>query len=475
MKRGLIVLCMMINAGFQLKAQQTSVMSHYFLNPYLINPAMTGQSEETKAFFLYRQQWANIPGAPETQVFTIDGPLSELRPIGLGLTVNNDATNIINRFSAMLSSSYKINLAEKQNLAFGMSVGIVQHQLDFEKIRAEDPDDIGLLTDLDKRTVMDGTAGLTYQYDKFQFGFATEQLFNRTISYENINSDNEVSLALVRHYMLTLQYKFQLHEDWSLTPLVLMRNAQGLSAQLELNNTIKYKDFLWVNMAYRHDVAIGVAGGVDINERFLIGYSYDIPTTDLRAVTGGSHEFTIGMKLSKGGTGTPRASSRSLNNKVIEELKRNDAAQYEKIDELQQSNDQLNDQLNDYKTTVEKQNSEIEALKKITESYTDDLRAAIEESKVNLEEEKSFDRKSNYYLVVGAFKTTTNAKIFQKVLQRETGLSTTIIQNDNQTWYFIYTQRLNSSKEAYTEIKKLSSTGVENYILGNPWVYKKTK
>lgn len=473
MKRSILIFGFVFSTGFQLLAQQTSLMSHYFLNPYLINPAMTGQSEETKAFFLYRRQWANISGAPETQVFAIDGPINQQHPIGLGLTVTNDVTNVINRFSAMLSSSYKIELTQQQSLAFGMSLGIIQHRLDFEKIRANDPSDIGLLINADSRTALEGTAGLSYSYDKFRLGFAAEQLFNRTITYENSVDAKAVSFALVRHFLLTLQYDLQLTQDLSFTPLILARNAQGLSPEFELNTTFKYQDFIWANLAYRHDIGVGISGGVDINEKFLIGYTYDIPTTDLRAVTGGSHEFTIGLKLGKGSRNSSPASSRSLNNKVIEELKRNDAAQYEKIDELQQSNEQLNQELNDYKTTIEKQSSEIEALKKVVETYDDDLKATINELKVNLQEEKSFDRKSTYYLVVGAFKTTANARIFQKVLQREVDLSTKIVQNDNKTWYFIYTQNLNSSKESYEQIKKIESTAIEKYIIGNPWVYKK--
>jgi type IX secretion system PorP/SprF family membrane protein len=75
-------------------AQQTPVLNHYYYNPYIINPALTGQSKETREFFICRHQWIGSPGSPETQSLTINGPLADKR-IGLGLNLNNDVSNIM--------------------------------------------------------------------------------------------------------------------------------------------------------------------------------------------------------------------------------------------------------------------------------------------------------------------------------------------------------------------------------------------
>jgi type IX secretion system PorP/SprF family membrane protein len=91
-------------------AQQTPFFSHYYLNPYLINPAMAGQSKETRAFLLYRQQWWACPALHKHKPLTIDGPLTETR-FGLGLTAINDVTNFIHRSSAMVTGSYAVPLA----------------------------------------------------------------------------------------------------------------------------------------------------------------------------------------------------------------------------------------------------------------------------------------------------------------------------------------------------------------------------
>lgn len=471
-KRGVIFLGIFLAVGYRLMAQQTSMLSHYFLNPYLYNPALAGQSAETRAFFLYRRQWVGIPGAPETQVFTIDGLLND-HPVGLGININNDVSNIVGRFSGMLSSSYTVSLTEDHDLSFGMSLGVIRNRLEFDKIRAEDLTDKALLQNMDNRTVLEGSAGLSYRFGKLRVGFVSDQLFNKSITYENSADFRQISFALVRHYMLTFQYDFWLNHDLKLTPLVLLRNAQGLPIQLEINTVFKYKDFLWANLNYRHQAGLGFSLGANIEESLIVGYTYEIPTSGLREISTGSHEFTIGIRILRGKQS--HTSSRSINNKLVNELKKNSNVQYEKIDALQQANETLNRQLVEHKTIIERQNNEIDKLKEVVNSFDGELKKVIEELRVNLSVENSFDKASDYYLVVGAFRILPNAKIFQKVLKRETGLTTEIIQNDNQTWYFIYAAQLDSPRQGISKISELENSDVKNFIIGNPWVYRKNK
>ncbi len=470
--RALGLLAMLLLTGtIQSLAQQVPALSHYYYNPYLINPAEAGSSEQTRAFLFHRQQWVGIPGAPETSAFTVDGKLDD-RPIGLGFSVINDETNILGRISAMVSGSYIIKFTTDQSLAFGMSVGGLRNQVRFDKING-DATDPGILNNIESKTIFDGNAGLSYRFKKLNIGFASEQIFNRKITYENAADSKDITVALVRHYVVTARYNVSLTPDLELRPIVLLRSAQGLKSQIDINAGLNYQDILWTNLVYRHNAGFGISLGTKISERFIFGYNYEIPTSELRAASSGSHEFMVGMRfINRGSSGTP---TRPVTTKAVEDLKRYSYAQYEKLDELQQKNEALNDELLRYKQTIEQQNNEIQELKKNVAATDEEMKATIARLKVDLQNETSFDKAFNYYLIIGAVKSFDEAKAFQKVIRRETSLSAEIIQNDNQTWYFIYSEKLESPGEARKKLRQLNNSEASKYIIGNPWVYKAEK
>lgn len=467
--RALVIVIFSFASAGQLLAQQTPVLSHYYYNPYLINPALTGQSKETRAFFIYRHQWIGIPGSPETQSLTIDGPLADKR-IGLGLNLNNDVSNIIGRFTGMVSASYALNLATDHELSFGMSLGILRNEVKFDQVRG-DVTDPGLLQNAENRTTLEGNAGLSYRFKKLRAGFVSEQLFNRKLTYQNPADFREVSFLMVRHYLISLQYDFALNQNWQLTPLVVLRSAQGLPAQVDINAMLNYRGIAWTNIAYRHESGVAMAIGAKISNQFVISYNYEMPTSDLRYTTGGSHEVMLGMRFWNRGSDKTASAPRTTA-KGMEELKRDTRAQYERLDELQQKNETLNRELAEYKKVIEQQNSEIEQLKKSISSVDEELKATIDQVKVDLQKEESFDKAFTYYLVIGAVKTFEDAKAFQKIIKRETKLDPEIIQNESQTWYFIYSEELQSPGEARRKLRELENENIKPLIIGNPWVYK---
>jgi type IX secretion system PorP/SprF family membrane protein len=451
-------------------AQQTPVLSHYYYNPYLVNPSAAGRQETARAFFYYRQQWVGIPGSPQTQAFTVDGPLSEKSPVGLGLSVYNDQTDIVKRISAMVTGSYRININADQQIDFGLSFGIIRNTINFEKIRA-DISDPGILQNAEDQTAVDGNAGLTYHYKKFAAGFATEQLFERQLTYENNADFRSLTYVLVRHYLLSFQYDFKLNENLVLTPLAVVRAAQGMPSQFDLNVALRYRELLWGNVAYRHETGVGMSLGVNISNRFIVGYNYELPTSDLRQATSGSHEVMLGIRFAKRGSNTA-PTQKAVRSKNVEDFKRSTNAQYEMLDELQQKNETLNQELAEYKRLLEQQNSELEKLKQRLTASDQEVKSMIENARVDLEKEKSFDKTYAYYLVIGAVKTFEEAKTFQKMILRETDLKTEIIQNESQTWYFIYSDELHTVNEARRKLKEIDKSDVKELIVGNPWVYK---
>src|ERR1043165_339514 len=105
-------------------AQQVPFSSQYYMNPFVTNPAWTGNHERTNAFLTHRSQWTGISGAPQTSYLTIDGPI-EAKNIGLGLNLYSDVTDITSRVGGFVNYSYKLKLMEDHDLFIGLAAGVI--------------------------------------------------------------------------------------------------------------------------------------------------------------------------------------------------------------------------------------------------------------------------------------------------------------------------------------------------------------
>ena len=64
-------------------AQQLPLYSQYYAIPFLTNPSLAGNTDFVNASLIHKSMWKDIPGAPVTSAFTIEGPIAE-KNIGLG-------------------------------------------------------------------------------------------------------------------------------------------------------------------------------------------------------------------------------------------------------------------------------------------------------------------------------------------------------------------------------------------------------
>ena len=456
----------------EVAAQQTPLFGQYFLNPYLANPAMAGADEPAKAFLIYRRQWAEISGAPETQAFTLESRLRNSN-VGFGLMLYNDVTGIIGKTSGMLSSSVDINIASDQHLRFGMSLGALQNRIHFDRILAADITDEALLNQMDQRTTLNGNIGLAYSFKSLQVGAAVDQLFENGITHENADEFRSLTYRLIRHYFVSLRYDHQLNERWVISPMIASRVAQGLQAQTDFNLRFQYNNALWLNAAYRTGYGYGVSLGVDLEDTYTLAYTYEVPVNDLSIIGGNAHEVSIGIRFHRADGSTIRSKPGAASEEMVEELNTRITGQYERIDQLDQRNEEMSKELEESRKVIDAQSRQLEELKKTVAGYEGELAAAKEKLAVIPEEEEKVEEGSNYYLVVGAFKTIENAKRWQSLYNRDSGLSTQLVQSNSGTWFFVYTEQLETLSGVNQKLKAQQEGPAAGLIIGNPWIFKK--
>jgi len=64
-------------------AQQDPQYTQYMYNTQVVNPGYAGSKEVLSFGALMRSQWVGLDGAPKTGTFTIDGPVSSAKNMGL--------------------------------------------------------------------------------------------------------------------------------------------------------------------------------------------------------------------------------------------------------------------------------------------------------------------------------------------------------------------------------------------------------
>ena len=325
------MLCVFANA------QQLPHYTQYVLNSFIINPAVAGIENYTDVKISHRHQWVGIDGAPVTTYLTIHGPLkksdydretatgfhySNENPrgsaywqdyqkadphAGIGLTILNDRTGPLNRFSALGTYSYHLGIGPKTSLAMGVSAGIKSITLNASKLNFDVPVDPAVSGGgyLNKFSP-DMNIGLWLYSSNYFVGLSFQNVFPSKLKY----AEDSVKLdggKLVPHTFLTAGYKIFLSDDVTFLPSGLLKYVSGSPVSFDINTKFQYRDLVWLGASFRYQDSWAGMVGINISNSVNISYAHDITVSNLNTVTKGSHEILVGFLLgNKWGDWCPR-------------------------------------------------------------------------------------------------------------------------------------------------------------------------
>ena len=295
MKQLIILIGLVVITSIDLFAQQLPLYSQYNLNPFLYNPARTGENDRVQLYLMYRRQWVDFKGAPETRALSIDGTVKE--KIGLGGYIYSDYTDIIERFGGQFSYAYRFSFGEHK-LGLGIAAGIQEVRVDFSRVTVDDPDEPLLTGNFQKGLSFDASAGIGYWFKGLHVGFSVPQVFETDIKH--LNNDDRAGYQLARHYLASASYDVEVIKDnFYIEPGVMFRMSKGKAYQIDVNALFRYKEIAWLSATYRYDYAVTVGGGVRVHDRLAVGYSYDFSVNKLSNFSGGTHEIVLGVHFGK--------------------------------------------------------------------------------------------------------------------------------------------------------------------------------
>jgi len=285
------ILCVLLLSSLVGFSQQDSQYTQYMYNTININPAYAGSRGVLSIFGLHRSQWIGMDGAPTTNSFSVNSPISNTN-IGAGISFVNDRIGPTDENTISVDLSYSIKTSENYKLSFGLKGTGNFFNLNAGKLKpanAADPK----LQNLRNNFTPNFGAGIYLHSNKFYAGISVPN-FLEEVNY----NDNSVAVnkEKMNFYFLS-GYVFDISTDIKFKPAFLVKTVEGSPLQADFSaNFLIYEKFT-AGIAYRWDSSISALAGFQVTQGLFIGYGYDRETTKLQNYNSGSHEIFLRFEL----------------------------------------------------------------------------------------------------------------------------------------------------------------------------------
>lgn len=292
-KRKLVfLLCFILwSISNESKAQQDPLYNLYSFNQYMINPAYAGVYNNFNGNLITRKQWAGIEGTPLTNVLSLHSSIAN--KFGGGLLLVNDQLGVNNNMEGQLSFSYKVIDETNKTLSFGVQGGFINYRYDYNDLNLAFVDDEGLDMNNDSFSKGNFGTGIFYMEEKFFLGFSVPRILN-----VRVNDGITESTRYQPHYYLSGGYiiKSNSVSEFLLKPTALLRyTGDQLSADLSMNAL--FLKTWWVGVTLRNLSGVAISTQFQVDRKFRFGYSFELPTNQLRQSNLGTHEVSLMIEL----------------------------------------------------------------------------------------------------------------------------------------------------------------------------------
>jgi len=281
----------MLILGFQnSNAQQMPQFTQYMYNTIAINPAYAGSREVLSIVALGRNQWTGFDGGPQTQTLSINSPLRNEK-IGLGLSLINDKAGYENFTYVYADFSYTINLGDRTKLAFGVDAGATSYKLSDELYNGVEIGQDPYFDERLDRWNPNFGAGILLHSDRWFAGFSIPRLINN-----DTNNQTEYAALERVHYYVIGGYVFDLGESVKFKPSILAKYTDNAPISTDFTANFLFNEKLWLGASYRANGQQGAFGALidfQVTQQFRIGYTYELPTGEIRPYTSGSQEILL--------------------------------------------------------------------------------------------------------------------------------------------------------------------------------------
>jgi type IX secretion system PorP/SprF family membrane protein len=282
-------------------AQQLPVYNQYTFYGYLYNPALSGVESYSTVHAAHRTQWTSMPDSPISSALAFDMPIIG-QNMGVGAMLTLDRTHVISKLGATASYAYHLPFSGEvdHKLSLGVAAGIQSQRFDALTALVQNMGDEALFDENISSVAVDFSVGLNYRNKGLDIGIAAPQIMANSFIY-NPSSTESTNFKLARHMFGVASYQFDIGEDFSVKPVVMIRYIPDLPMQGDINVIGSWKGLVSLGAGYRTNNAggAGIYGLLGFNiSGFGIHYSYEtVMNSEDRGSLGSSHEISVSYRF----------------------------------------------------------------------------------------------------------------------------------------------------------------------------------
>ncbi len=292
---------------------------HYsqpLVNPLSLNPALMNLNDDLRINLDYRSQWQSLNGGGyTTSSFTGMYPLflnGRDEKLDFGINAIMDKAGAFNNLNFTLAIGYGLKISESSYLSASVSGGYFQKTLDVGSLTFDDQYVLGSYssTTVTGETVLNQKAS----YPDVNFGvlWSIRPEDAKLNSYFGISGfhltqpketyTNQTGI-LPRKFSFQSGLKFIGDNKLDFTPNIFITSQSGaeeISAGLYLDYHLSDLFTLTIGGWYRQRDAFACVFKIEV-DKFILGYSYDIPNSEIGRAIGGLnvHEISLSFKMNR--------------------------------------------------------------------------------------------------------------------------------------------------------------------------------
>ncbi|MBP7184616.1 MAG: type IX secretion system membrane protein PorP/SprF [Saprospiraceae bacterium] len=286
-----------------LSAQQESHFTQYMHNHLMINPAYAGARGVGSFTAIYRKQWVDWEGAPETKLISFNSPFFGNK-VGIGLSIMNQTIGFFDNWQGNLAYSYKLKLSPNAALRFGIHGLFRYYNIDFgsPNLRVRIENDPSIAQGLQQKDYYANVgAGIYLTVKDFFFGLSVPAIIQNKFG---INTSVLNPAKEVPHFYSFIGTSINIGDKTQLKPSILLKYVQDTPFDFDANLSFVINSKFILGGSYRFGGdKNGIGESIDLllmyqlSDRLAAGFSYDFTLSKIQSNTKGTFEGMLRFDL----------------------------------------------------------------------------------------------------------------------------------------------------------------------------------
>lgn len=280
----------LLSALVESAAQQDPLYSQYINNPFVLNPAYAGLTDNLNLSLSYRNQWGGYEGNPKT--LNANGHLSLFNnKMGVGLMIVSDQIGSNKTNEVMAAYSYRVNVTRNKMLSFGLQAGMTSFQIDNSKVNPYDPTD-PLFQGNIRETKPTIGFGMILKSDRFFIGMSVPRMLKATV-----NAGEQEASLYTQHFYAMGSYLIFLSDRIRFRPTALLKIVSGAPTSVDINASLIIHENYQAGLLTRNFNSYGLFLQALLKDKVRLGYVFEIPTGSSVGTNFTTHEITLGFRM----------------------------------------------------------------------------------------------------------------------------------------------------------------------------------